>query len=49
MARSSHDMDASTVRGIFHSTTDDLGDSGWDIYYGYGIVRAYLAVQIAFG
>lgn len=43
------DMDANTVRGILHSTADDLGDPGWDIYYGYGIVRADLAVQAAIG
>ncbi|NJE42856.1 S8 family peptidase [Thermococcus sp. GR6] len=41
------DMSTSTVRGILHSTADDLGEAGWDIYYGYGIVRADLAVQVA--
>ncbi|WP_175059129.1 S8 family peptidase [Thermococcus sp. 2319x1] len=35
----------STVRGILHITADDLGSSGWDADYGYGIVRADLAVQ----
>ncbi|WP_258083204.1 S8 family peptidase [Thermococcus thermotolerans] len=43
------DIGTSTVRGILHSTADDLGDPGWDIYYGYGIVRADLAVQVAIG
>ena len=43
------DDDTSTVRGILHVTADDLGDPGWDIYYGYGIVRADLAVQAAIG
>ncbi|AFL94968.1 subtilisin-like serine protease [Thermococcus cleftensis] len=43
------DMGTNTVRGILHSTADDLGDAGWDIYYGYGIVRADLAVQAAIG
>ena len=43
------DMGTTTVRGILHSTADDLGDAGWDIYYGYGIVRADLAVQAAIG
>jgi subtilisin family serine protease len=43
------DMGTNTVRGILHSTADDLGDAGWDIYYGYGIVRADLAVEAAIG
>lgn len=43
------DMDTTTVRGILHSTADDLGDAGWDADYGYGIVRADLAVQEAIG
>lgn len=43
------DMSTSTVRGILHGTADDLGEAGWDIYYGYGIVRADLAVQAAIG
>ncbi|WP_277342784.1 hypothetical protein [Thermococcus sp. 9N3] len=42
-------MNTNTVRGILHVTADDLGDPGWDIYYGYGIVRADLAVQAALG
>jgi len=43
------DKNTNTVRGILHVTADDLGDAGWDIYYGYGIVRADLAVQAALG
>ncbi|WP_297127554.1 S8 family peptidase [Thermococcus sp.] len=43
------DLTTDTVRGILHVTADDLGDTGWDIYYGYGIVRADLAVQAAIG
>ncbi|NJE79616.1 S8 family serine peptidase, partial [Thermococcus sp. GR4] len=43
------DMNTNTIRGILHVTADDLGDPGWDIYYGYGIVRADLAVQAALG
>ncbi|ALV62268.1 Intracellular serine protease [Thermococcus sp. 2319x1] len=39
------DNTMSTVRGILHITADDLGSSGWDADYGYGIVRADLAVQ----
>ncbi|WP_042702525.1 S8 family peptidase [Thermococcus sp. PK] len=41
------DLTTSTVRGILHVTADDLGSSGWDADYGYGIVRADLAVQAA--
>ncbi|MCA6214403.1 MULTISPECIES: S8 family peptidase [Thermococcus] len=41
------DLTTSTVRGILHITADDLGSSGWDADYGYGIVRADLAVQAA--
>jgi len=35
------------VRNILHSAVDDLEDEGWDPDYGYGIVRADLAVQEA--
>lgn len=41
------DMSKNTVRGILHVTADDLGSPGWDADYGYGIVRADLAVQTA--
>ncbi len=41
------DFGNDTVRGILHMTADDLGSSGWDAEYGYGIVRADLAVQEA--
>ncbi len=41
------DMGTNTVRGILHSTADDHGSPGWDADYGYGIVRADLAVQAA--
>ncbi|RLF75793.1 peptidase S8, partial [Thermococci archaeon] len=43
------DLTTSTVRGILHVTADDLNSDGWDAYYGYGIVRADLAVQAAIG
>ncbi|WP_052696189.1 S8 family peptidase [Palaeococcus ferrophilus] len=43
------DMSKNTVRGILHITADDLGSPGWDVDYGYGIVRADLAVQAALG
>ncbi|NJE05786.1 peptidase S8 [Thermococcus sp. M36] len=43
------DMTENTVRGILHVTADDRGSSGWDADYGYGIVRADLAVQAAIG
>lgn len=38
------DLTTDTVRGILHTTADNIGDS---IFYGYGIVRADLAVQAA--
>ena len=41
------DMSNSSVRGILHITSEALGVSGWDSEYGYGIVRADLAVQTA--
>ncbi|NJE08918.1 peptidase S8 [Thermococcus sp. M39] len=40
------DSTTDTVRGILHTTADDMGDS---VLYGYGIVRADLAVQTASG
>ncbi|WP_010480227.1 S8 family serine peptidase [Thermococcus zilligii] len=43
------DMSRNTVRGILHTTADDRGPAGWDADYGYGIVRADLAVQAALG
>ncbi|AIF68774.1 hypothetical protein PAP_01675 [Palaeococcus pacificus DY20341] len=42
-----NDTEPNTVRGILHSTADDKGSSGYDIFYGYGIVRADSAVQVA--
>ncbi len=38
-----------TVRGILHDKADDKGDQGYDSDYGYGIVRADLAVEAAVG
>lgn len=43
------DMSNNTVRGILHLTADDVNSNGWDADYGYGIVRADLAVQAAIG
>ncbi|RLF25282.1 MAG: peptidase S8 [Thermoprotei archaeon] len=42
-----YDYDEATVRGILHRTADDLGDYGYDVLYGYGVVRADKAVQEA--
>ena len=39
------DASNSTVRGILHITAEDLGDEGYDAEYGYGIVRADLALK----
>jgi len=33
-----------TVRSLIEETADDLGDEGWDQYYGYGRINAYRAV-----
>lgn len=35
------------VREILHSTAIDLGDPGWDQYYGWGLVNPLEAVQAA--
>ena len=35
------------VRNIMNSTATDLGDPGWDPYYGYGLVNAEAAVEAA--
>ncbi len=37
------------IRNILQSTAIDLGDPGWDQYYGYGLINAYAAVQAAQG
>jgi serine protease len=39
----------SEIRSILEDTAEDLGSSGWDQYFGYGIVDAYAAVQEALG
>lgn len=33
-----------TVRSLIEDTADDLGDAGWDQYYGYGRINAYRAL-----
>ncbi len=38
------DTSNTTVRGILHITADDMGSPGYDSDYGYGIIRADLAV-----
>ena len=35
------------VRNIMNNTATDLGDPGWDQYYGYGLVNAQAAVEAA--
>ncbi len=37
------------IRQILESTVEDLGDTGWDQYFGYGLVDAYAAVLEAIG
>ena len=36
---------ASNVRGILQNTAEDLGASGWDEYFGHGLVDAQAAVS----
>jgi hypothetical protein len=33
-----------TVRSLIEGSADDLGDAGWDQYYGYGRINAYRAL-----
>jgi hypothetical protein len=33
-----------TVRSLIEGSADDLGDAGWDQYYGYGRINAYQAL-----
>lgn len=35
------------IRAIIEQTADDLGEPGWDPYYGHGLINAYRAVQQA--
>ncbi|MBD3192121.1 MAG: S8 family serine peptidase [Candidatus Heimdallarchaeota archaeon] len=42
-------LTAEEVRTILHSTATDLGSSGWDQYYGYGLVNCPAAVAEAGG
>ncbi len=37
------------IRNILQSTAIDLGDPGWDQYYGWGLINAYAALQEALG
>jgi len=39
------DSSIDTVRGILHTTAEDLDSEGWDPLYGYGVANAYQAVQ----
>jgi len=41
------DDTSDTIRGILHITSDEKGDEGYDSLYGYGVVRADLAVEHA--
>ncbi len=34
------DMDATTIRGWLHSNALDLGTTGWDPVFGYGLIQA---------
>lgn len=41
------DLSPGQVREILRQSADDLGESGFDVYYGYGRVNAYQALQTA--
>ncbi len=41
------DMTNTEVQDVIESTADDLGSSGWDIYYGWGRINALSAVEAA--
>ncbi|MCF2137373.1 MAG: S8 family serine peptidase [Candidatus Thorarchaeota archaeon] len=43
------DLTPAEVRDILHTTSIDLGSSGWDKYFGYGEVNAKAAVDNAGG
>lgn len=41
------DLTIEQIRTILHETAIDLGEPGWDKYYGYGMINATAAVQQA--
>lgn len=41
------DSTTDTIRGILHVTATDMGESGYDPLYGYGVIDAYDAVVTA--
>ena len=41
------DLTNQDLENLLESSADDLGDPGWDPYYGHGRVNAYRAVQAA--
>ena len=43
------DYNENTIKGILHRTADDLSLTGYDMLYGYGVVRADKAIQEALG
>ena len=44
-----NDTTPDTIRGVLHSTALDLGSTGYDSLYGYGVVDAYRAVSASLG
>lgn len=41
-------LSADEVEDILYTTADDLGDAGWDQYFGWGLVNASAAAKAAF-
>jgi subtilisin family serine protease len=44
IAKSTIPLTPPNVVSIIEGSATDLGTTGWDQYYGYGLVNAYLAV-----
>ena len=47
IAAAGGDLPGAEVRQILESTAEDLGSSGWDMAYGWGMADAYAAVSAA--
>lgn len=43
------DLTAFEIRNIINATAFDLGTDGWDLLFGYGMINAQLAVEVALG
>lgn len=48
MLHANPDMTVDSVYALLKITVEDLGDAGQDIRYGWGVIDAYAAVELAF-